>query len=217
MINTESREEYLEAVFKLAETPEGATVSRIARELGVRAASVSQMTTRLTDLGLLHRDSLRGQIGLTDQGRSEAIRLVRRHRLSERLLTDYLGLPWDQVHEEACRLEHVLSDEAEAGLAQRLGRPLTCPHGRLIPYDEAELEREATRCLADLAPGEGCVVSHVSDEASDILRYVASCGLQPGRTIRVERLEPFDGPVIIVVDGETRHVARQVARKVFVW
>ncbi len=215
-IGTESREEYLEAVFKLEETKDGATITRIARELGVKPASVSQMTARLVDTGLLLRESDRGRVGLTDEGRSAAVRLVRRHRLSERFLTDYLELPWDQVHEEACRLEHVLSDAAEESLARRLGHPLTCPHGRAIPYD-AEPSREAARCLADLTPGEECRVSYVSDENPEMLRYVASCGLQPGTTVRVQEAEPFGGPLAIIVDGRTRHVGREVAQKIFVW
>jgi DtxR family Mn-dependent transcriptional regulator len=216
MTSTESREEYLEAIFKLGETPGGATVTRIAQELGVKPASVSQMTARLAKDGLVSRESLRSPISLTDKGRSEAVRLVRRHRLSERFLTDYLDLPWDRVHEEACRLEHVLSDEAEASLARRLGHPVTCPHGRPIPYDAADQVPEAARCLADVGPGGECRVSHISDEGGEFLRYLASCGLQPGRIVRVERVVPFGGPFVIVIEGQTHHVGRQVAQKVFV-
>ena len=216
MTSTESREEYLEAVFKLEETPQGATVTRMARELGVKPASVSQMTARLIDAGLLERQASGGRIILTGQGRAEAIRLVRRHRLSERFLTDYLELPWDQVHEEACRLEHVLSDEAEERLALRLGHPLTCPHGRVIPYDIPQTLLEGTRSLADLEPGEARQVSHVSEEGPEFLRYLAACGIRPGTSIRVDGVAPFGGPLTIVVEGDTCHVGREVAEKVFV-
>lgn len=216
MTNTESREEYLEAVFKLEETSKGATITRIARELEVKPASVSQMTARLIDAGLLRRQAPGGRILLTDKGRAEAVRLVRRHRLSERLLTDYLGLPWDQVHEEACRLEHVLSDEAEASLARKLGHPPTCPHGRVIPYMDATLVPEVTRSLADLKPGETGQVSYVSEEDGEFLRYLTTCSLKPGSMLRVEKVAPFGGPLTIIVNGETCHVGREVAARVFV-
>jgi DtxR family transcriptional regulator, Mn-dependent transcriptional regulator len=216
VISTESREEYLEAVFKLEGTSRGATITRIAQELGVRPASASQMTSRLVEAGLLRRQAPGTRVALTEQGRSEAVRLVRRHRLSERFLTDYLELPWDQVHEEACRLEHVLSDEAETSLARRLGHPLTCPHGRVIPYDAVQLAPESARCLVDLAPGETCRVSYVSEEGPEFLRYLASCGLRPGSMVKMEGVAPFGGPLTIVVEGDTRHVGIEVARKVFV-
>jgi DtxR family Mn-dependent transcriptional regulator len=214
---TESREEYLEAVFKLAATDQGATITRIAQELDVRPASASQMVTRMVETGWLRRDkSSRGQIALTKVGRSEALRLVRRHRLSERFLTDYLELPWDEVHAEACRLEHVLSDAAEASLARRLGYPATCPHGRLIPYESATAVDEPKRTLADMEPGEESIVSHISDEDPELLRYVASSGLRPGAAIKLEEAAPFDGPLTVAV-GEERHpVGLGVARKVFV-
>src|SRR5450756_1780775 len=138
---SESREEYLEAIFKSAQSPEGATVTRLAEELGLATASVSQMVARLSSEGLVRRDEAH-RVVLTDEGRAAAIRLVRRHRLSERFLTDYLDLPWDQVHEEACKLEHVLSDEVEARLAAQLGNPQTCPHGRAIPGEDGELASE---------------------------------------------------------------------------
>ena len=108
-VRSESREEYLEAIFKLTQQPEGATVGRVADELGLAAPSVSQMVARLAAEGLVERDQA-SHVLLTKEGRREALRLVRRHRLSERFLTDYLDLPWDQVHDEACKFEHVLSD-----------------------------------------------------------------------------------------------------------
>lgn len=217
MIGTESREEYLETIFKLAATDEGATITGIAQMLGVKPASASQMVGRLSDDGWLRRDeSCHTRVLLTDEGRSAAIRLVRRHRLSERFLTDYLGLPWDEVHEEACRLEHVFSDAAEASLARQLGHPLTCPHGRAIPYDEEAAALEATGTLEDAKPGEECTVSHVSDESPEFLRYLASLGLLPGTKVEVTEVAPFGGPLVVVVDQLSRPVGREVARKVFV-
>jgi DtxR family Mn-dependent transcriptional regulator len=213
MIGTESREEYLETIFKLASTDEGATITRIAQALGVKPASASQMVGRLLDSGWLRRDeSDRNRVVLTEPGRSEAVRLVRRHRLSECFLTEYLELPWDEVHDEACRLEHVLSDATEAGLARRLGRPRTCPHGRVIPYEASSPLPESTRALADLTPGEACVVSHISEETPDLLRYLGDLGLRPGSTVQLREIEPFEGPLIIVVGETCRPLGREVAR-----
>ena len=217
MSGTESRDEYLEAIFKLAAGEGGATVTRIARELGVKPASASQMVGRLEKAGAVVRDeSGRARVRLTDSGRREAIALVRRHRLSERFLTDYLDLPWDEVHDEACKLEHALSEAVEASLASRLGRPLTCPHGRAIPYEEGATLREATRALADCRSGDVCTVSHVTDETPEFLRYVAALGLYPEAAIEIQGVEPFDGPLTVETCGVRRPVGREVARKVFV-
>jgi len=215
MSGSESREEYLEAIFKLAGTDAGVTVTRVAQELGVSLASASEMIGRLTKAGSLRRDE-RNRIVLTGEARSEAVRLVRRHRLSERFLTDYLELPWDEVHEEACKFEHVLSDVVEASLAERLGHPLTCPHGRAIPDEAGDLVEETSRTLADLGPGDRCTISHVSDERPDLLRYLASLGLLPETLVIVEEVAPFDGPLVILVGRVRLPLGREVARKVFV-
>lgn len=215
MRGSESKEEYLEAIFKLEATDAGVTVTRVAQELGVAPASASEMIGRLIKAGSLRRDE-RKRIVLTAEARAEAVRLVRRHRLSERFLTDYLDLPWDEVHEEACRFEHVLSDVVEASLAERLGHPLTCPHGRAIPDEAGELAEETSCTLAELKPGDRCTISHVSDERPELLRYLASLGLLPETSVVVEELAPFDGPLMILV-GQVRHpLGREVARKVFV-
>jgi DtxR family Mn-dependent transcriptional regulator len=216
--STDSQEEYLEAIFKLTPSAKGATVGGLARELGVKPASVSQMVGRLLSDGLLERDKRdHNRVVLTDSGRERALGVVRRHRLSERFLTDCLGLPWDQVHEEACKLEHALSDQVEASLTERLGRPLTCPHGRPIPYDSLTETQEATLTLADLGQGESGTVSHVPEDSPELLRFLASLDLVPGVLVSVADIQPFDGPVTLLV-GERRHmVGRELARNVFVW
>lgn len=213
---TEAREEYLEALFHLCGEEGGLTsVSHVAHELGVSAASASQMLTRLTKDGAVERDE-NGQVRLTESGRADAVRLVRRHRLSERFLTDYLDLPWDQVHEQACKLEHAWTDEVEAGLAERLGNPKTCPHGRAIPTADGLIEEEPAQNLADIEAGHDCVISFVSDEQPELLRYLGSLGLLPETPIRVEEVAPFNGPLMIRVGRARYALGRDVARKVFV-
>jgi DtxR family transcriptional regulator, Mn-dependent transcriptional regulator len=212
---SESREEYLEAIFKLERTQEGVTVSRLAAELDVAPPSVSEMLTRLTGAGLVTRTSS-GAIALTDQGRLEGARLVRRHRLSERFLVDYLNLPWDQVHDEACKFEHVLSDEVEARLAAQLGNPSTCPHGQAIPDPDGVLAERPARPLADLASGQRAVITRISDEQPELLRYLASLGLLPETPVEVEGIAPFGGPLLVRVAGAQYALGREVAGKIFV-
>ncbi|MCL5736887.1 MAG: metal-dependent transcriptional regulator [Actinobacteria bacterium] len=213
---SESREEYLETLFHLCGGPDGATtISSVAEDLGVSPASVSQMMSRLAKDGAIERDK-DGQIRLTVSGWADAVRLVRRHRLSERFLTDYLELPWDQVHEEACKLEHALSDEVEAGLAERLGNPRTCPHGRVIPTADGEIAKEADQKLAEVSAGQKCVISFVSDEQPELLRYLASLGLLPETPVCVEEVAPFNGPLLVRVGRARYALGRDVARKVFV-
>jgi DtxR family Mn-dependent transcriptional regulator len=212
---SESREEYLEAIFKLTQQPGGAIISHVAEELGLAAPSVSQMVARLAGEGLVERDAA-SRIVLTAEGRREALRLVRRHRLSERFLTDYLDLPWDQVHDEACRFEHVLSDEVEERLAAHLGNPQTCPHGRAIPSADGELPDEKARPLAELAAGQKSTISFVSDERPDLLRYLSSLGLLPQTAVSVEDVAPFGGPLLVRVGRARYALGREVAGKIFV-
>jgi DtxR family Mn-dependent transcriptional regulator len=141
---------------------------------------------------------------------------VRRHRLSERFLTDYLALPWDQVHDEACKLEHVLSDEVEQRLAAQLGNPQTCPHGRAIPSSDGELAADEARPLAELAAGQRSVISYVSDEQPDLLRYLSSLGLLPQTAVAVEDVAPFGGPLLVRVGRARYALGREVAGKIFV-
>ena len=212
---SESREEYLEAIFKLNQQSEGATVGRVAEDLGLAAPSVSQMVARLAREGLVERDPA-SRILLTPGGRRKALRLVRRHRLSERFLTDYLDLPWDQVHDEACKFEHVLSDEVEERLAAHLGNPQTCPHGRAIPSADGELPDEAARPLAELSAGQKSTISFVSDEQPDLLRYLSSLGLLPQTAVSVEDVAPFGGPLLVRVGRARYALGREVAGKIFV-
>jgi DtxR family Mn-dependent transcriptional regulator len=150
---------------------------------------------------------------LTDAGRQLGRAQVRKHRLIERLLHGIIGRPWESVHDEACRFEHVMSDEVTESLDRALGRPATCPHGNPIPGrgpdDEADL-----RSLAECRGGQAAVVASVSDEASDLLKYLLDLGLLPGSTILVEQTAPFGGPLLIRV-GEARDaLGRDVAAKI---
>ena len=213
---TQSAEEYLEAIFKLQRGAEPATVKRLAAELGVAPPSVSEMLGRLRAAGLVEEPSDGRGIALTEAGNIEGATLVRRHRLSERFLVDYLDMPWDAVHEEACKLEHVLSSEVEARLAEQLGNPRTCPHGHAIPREDGSLAEEELRPLSGLEPGERAVIGCITEEKSDLLRYLASLGLLPDTPVAVESVAPFNGPLLVRVGGSQYALGREVTDKIMV-
>jgi DtxR family transcriptional regulator, Mn-dependent transcriptional regulator len=212
---SQSTEEYLESLFKLAHSESGIAVGRLAADLHVAPSSASQMLVRLAEEGLVTRRP-DGVIALTDEGEREGARLVRRHRLSERFLADLLQLPWDRVHDEACKMEHALSPEVEAALAERLGHPLTCPHGHEIPDEDGRVEEVPAQPLDELRPGERGVIARVSEDEPDLLRYLASLGLVPKARVSVESIAPFGGPYLLRVGSSEYAVGREVAARVFV-
>jgi DtxR family Mn-dependent transcriptional regulator len=213
---TQNVEEYLEAIFKLQLGPDPVTVSRLAGELGVASPSVSEMVARLRAAGLVREPAEDRSIVLTEEGAAEGAALVRRHRLSERFLVDYLDMPWDAVHDEACKFEHVLSPEVEARLAEQLGNPLTCPHGHAIPAEDGTLPEVELRPLSALEPGDEAVIGCISEEKSDLLRYLASLGLLPDTPVSVESVAPFNGPLLVRVGGSQYALGREVTDKILV-
>ncbi len=216
---SESVEEYLEAIYKLSRDDGagegGATVSQLAAALQVSPPSVSEMLGRLRAAGLVEEGGGRG-IALTPQGELEGASLVRRHRLSERFLTEILDVPWDEVHAEACRFEHAISPDVEARLAAQLGYPRTCPHGHVIPDEDGACVDEPLRPLAELGPGERGTIGRISDEEPELLRYLASLGLLPDTSVIVESVAPFGGPLLVRVGDAQYALGREVAGKLLV-
>jgi DtxR family transcriptional regulator, Mn-dependent transcriptional regulator len=212
---TQSIEEYLEAIFKLQRGGDPVTVSRLAAELRVSPPSVSEMLGRLRGAGLVAGPGEHG-IVLTAAGEVEGAGLVRRHRLSERFLVDYLGMSWDAVHDEACKFEHVLSPEVEARLAEQLDNPRTCPHGHAIPAEDGTLTEDELRPLAEFGPGEHGLIGCIAEENGELLRYLGSLGLLPETAVEVESVAPFGGPLLVRVAGSQYALGREVAAKILV-
>lgn len=205
-------EEYLESIYKIQQEHRRVSTSSLAEHLKLSAPSVSEMVKKLEGKGLLSHTE-KG-VCLTDEGKSLAKKVIRRHRLSERLLTDILGFKWDEVHEEACRLEHAISPEMEDRIAESLGNPKTCPHGHPIPDKDGVLVKEKVRPLSELkASGKGVIVN-VFEEDPNMLKYLASLGLIPGVCVRVEEVAPFGGPLIVCVSGSRYALGREVASKI---
>ena len=213
---TQNAEEYLEVLFKLQRGPDPVTVKRVADELGVAPASVSEMLGRLRAAGLVKERRGEAGIALTAAGDAEGAALVRRHRLSERFLVDYLDMPWDAVHEEACKFEHVLSPEVEARLAEQLGNPRTCPHGHVIPGEDGTIIAPELHPLSGLSAGDEAVIGCIAEERADLLRYLASLGLLPGTPLAVESVAPFNGPLLVRVGGSQYALGREVTDKIMV-
>jgi len=212
---SENIEEYLEAIYKLEQDVSPVTTSALAKQLRISPASVSEMAGKLAEQDLVTRELYKGII-LTAEGKHQALIVIRRHRLWERFLTDVLGLSWDLVHEEACRLEHVTSPLVEERLAQFLGQPETCPHGNPMPTAAGEMTIEAGCPLAELTAGQRAIVLRVPEEDVALLRYLASLGLKPQATVQVEAAAPFQGPLTVQV-GEAQHVlGRELASQIVV-
>jgi DtxR family Mn-dependent transcriptional regulator len=193
-----SVEEYVLAIHRLGQMPSGVSTTGLARQLGVKPASVTGMLRKLSEMGLLTYRRY-GDIALTAAGERHANELIRRHRLTERLLTDVLGVPLAEAHGEACRLEHGVSPELEVRIAEALGEPEVCPHGHPI---DAEAGDE-TVSLAEAPPNRALTVVRLEDESPEVVRYVAERSLLPGAKVRVKLREPLGG-VVLEVGGETQ-------------
>ncbi len=210
--DTPRTEEYLESIYKLQQEHRPVSTSSLAEHLKLSAPSVSEMVKKLEGKGLLSHTE-KG-VCLTEEGKSLAKKVIRRHRLSERLLTDILGFKWDEVHEEACRLEHAISPEMEDRIAESLGNPRTCPHGHPIPDKDGVLVKEKVRPLSELKTSGKGVIVNVFEEDPNMLKYLASLGLIPGVCVRVEEVAPFGGPLIVCVSGSRYALGREVASKI---
>lgn len=211
----ESIEEYLEAVYRLEREGPGVTTSGLAASLGVAAASVSGMLKKLSKEGYVQHVA-RGEITLTRKGLEIAVRVLRRHRLAECLLTEVLGMPWDQVHAEACMLEHAISERVEQRLIEILRDPQTCPHGQPIPPSDLSDPVLTGEPLSHTPEGKRVRVVSVTEELPEILRYLAEIGLRPGVDVEMVHKAPLGGPVTIAVDGTRHPISVELARMVMV-
>lgn len=214
-MSSESIEDYIKAIFQLGGETELVQTSAIADRLDVRPASVSNMMRRLAALGMAEHEPYRGT-RLTAEGQALARRMIRRHRLIERFLVEFLEYPWDEVHDEAERLEHAVSPRFVEQLDQLLERPATDPHGAPIPASDGTMDESAYPTLAELEAGDTVSVRRVRDSDGELLRHFARLGIRPDT--RIEVVEPGDGesPLTLRVAGEIRHLEHVAAQGVFV-
>lgn len=207
---TRSVEDYLKAIYRLSPEGRPASTSEIAKLLELSAPSVSGMVKRLSELGLLEHLPYKG-VQLTPEGRRVALRMVRRHRLIESYLVEFLGYSWDTVHSEAERLEHAVSDTLVERMAAALGHPSVDPHGDPIPTADGSIEEPATTPLAVLETGDTAEIVRVAENDAERLRYLASLGLKPGAMLTVLERQPFGGPLTIETRGEIQVIGQALA------
>jgi DtxR family Mn-dependent transcriptional regulator len=210
-------EEYLEAIHELEEEDVPVIQARLAERLGHSAPSVSEMVRRLRTDGYV---TVEGRaLVLTTKGRRRAESVVRKHRLAELLLTEIIGLPWHKAHVEACRWEHVISDEVEDRLVELLDHPSTCPHGNPIPGSGVTVPRQRDlRVLADSSPGDRIRLERVTEQVEidlESLTYLSEHGFIPGTDARVASRAP-DGTLTVEVGDRAIAVGPGLAHQLFV-
>jgi DtxR family Mn-dependent transcriptional regulator len=212
---TRSQEDYLKALYLLNGHERPIPTRDLAQRLGISSPSVSEMVTRLSAQGLVEHDRYRGQ-QLTREGRKVALELIRHHRLLEMFLVQVLGYSWDEVHDEADRLEHVISERMEERIFELLGRPELDPHGHVIPTVTGKVRSVSNRSLSECQAGEKVVIHDVSDDDPGKLREIGRRGLRPGTHIDVVAGSEFEGPIEIKVKGRRESVPLGLARAMFV-
>ncbi len=208
---TEAIEDYLKAIYALQQdggTP--VSTSALAERMGVSAPAASSMIKKLASRGLARHELYRG-VSLTRGGERVAVEVLRHHRLLEQYLAQRLGVGIDDVHHEAERLEHALSEELEALIDRELGYPTHDPHGHPIPDAELKVTEAPVRTLVDLEPGETSIVQRVPDHDRQLLGYLSTLGLMPGASVELVSAAPFGGPLIVIIGGAEAAISADLA------
>ena len=209
-----SDREALKAVYRLAKDGEGAPTGALADKLKLAPGTVSAAVKKLAERGLLTHMPYKG-VELTRAGRTVAISAIRRHRIVERFLSDMLGYAWNEADRLAGAFEHELPQEVEDRLFVALHRPATCPHGFPIPEPDTEDLPDLPPLYA-LQPGDIAEVAVPGSTDPEIVEFLATLGLRPGVKVEVREKHPFDGPLVLRVDGKERTVGEKIANQIFV-
>lgn len=209
-------EDYIKTIYMLAQEESPVSTSRVAQARGVKPASATNMIQRLASLKLVHYAKHYG-VTLTPAGEKLALEVIRHHRLLELYLMEALGFTWDEVHEQAEVLEHVISPKLAERIAETLGHPEFDPHGDPIPAKDGRIAAVDAHPLSTVAPGAEVCVTRIPDDAnSELLRYLADLGLVPGARLRVVAVEPFEGPITLEVGTAQKVIGQNVAAAVLV-
>ena len=202
---TQSIQDYLKYIFELTEDGRPASTNDLATRLGIKPGSVTGMIQKMASAEPPLVDYLKHQgVTLTPEGEQVALEVLRHHRLLESWLVQSLGYTWDEVHEEACRLEHVISEDFEARMAAALGNPERDPHGDPIPTAELVMPSDEALPLSSLRPTQAAVIIRVNDEDPAFLRYLEELGLIPGAELDISSYSSFDNNLTITVQGQVQ-------------
>lgn len=211
-----SVQNYLKAIYQLQESCDTVTTTALAQHLGISAASVTNMVKKLARLKLVRHSPYHG-VELTRAGEKMALEVLRHHRLIELFLAEALGVPWEAVHAEAEKIEHVISEDLEDRIANFLGEPERDPHGDPIPTKAGKMARKSNQSLLDVGAGETAVIQRVSDQNPDHLKHFWKLGLIPSATVDVLHREPFEGPLRVRVASGQEHILDEaLARAIWV-
>src|SRR3954454_25414459 len=211
---TTSERETLKAIYRLARSGDGAHTGDLAEALGVSPGTVTATIKRLADRDIVDHRPYRG-VELTREGSQLSVAAIRRHRIVERFLADMLGYAWNEADRLAGSFEHDLPQEVEDRLFVALDLPSTCPHGFPIPEPEM-VDIPVLPPLYGLEPGDIAVVAVPGSTDSDVIAFLDTLGLRPGVRVQVREKHPFDGPIVLRVDGQDRTVSERVAQQIFV-
>jgi DtxR family Mn-dependent transcriptional regulator len=203
-------EEYLEIIYRFAQRDGVARTSEIATSLKVVLGTVTNTVERLEKEGLVTHEPYRG-VKLTRKGMKQALSAIRRHRLSERLLTDVLGVDWADAHTHACKLEHGICDYVTDRLEATLGNPKTCPHGNPIPSKSGDIEEGESAPLIDASVGEELRIVRIAEDNVVVLHYLGDLGLRPEAALKLVDKTPFEGPLTLNVGGQSHSIGRDMA------
>ncbi len=215
MALSQSIEDYLKSIYEIESKHENVTTSSLSEKLNVAPASVTSMIKKLSEKKLVTHKKYQG-VKLTNSGLKVALEIIRHHRLVELYLKEALGVPWDQVHEEAEKWEHVLSEDLEDRIDEYLGHPTSDPHGSPIPDRNGNMIERDSRNLIEVSPGAKVIIAEVSDHNPELLRYFGKMGLYPETEVKIISIEPFQGPITLVVKGEEYSIGREAAKYISV-
>ena len=214
-MSSASVEDYIKGIYSAYSETGVVTTQDLAARLQVSAPAVSKMLKRLAELRLITHSPYH-QICLTDAGEKMALEIIRHHRLLERYLVEALGYEWDEVHAEAERLEHYISEEFEERIDTLLGRPECCPHGDPIPARDGTMAEVTKQSLSEQSAPARLTIRRVRDEDAALLRHLKALGLMPGTAIELISREPFGGAFVVRVGHEVVRVAPGAAEQIFV-
>ncbi|MCA9926653.1 MAG: metal-dependent transcriptional regulator [Anaerolineales bacterium] len=215
-LNHQAIEDYMKTIFALSQEESPVSTSRIAEAREVKPASATSMIQRLAKLKLVDYAKHYG-VTLTPSGKRLALEVIRHHRLLELYLIEALGFSWDEVHEQADVLEHVISEKLEERIAAALNHPEFDPHGDPIPTKDGTMPEVETQPLSMVPENTAVRIARVVDDSnSEMLRYLAGLGLMPGTAVTLLRVEPFDGPLTVEIGGEQKIIGFNVATSILV-
>jgi DtxR family Mn-dependent transcriptional regulator len=216
-VRTEAVEDYLKSIYELEQQQQKVSTTALAEHLNVTPASATGMIKKLAELNLVGYERYQG-VSLTEAGRKIALEVIRHHRLVELYLAEALNVPWDKVHAEAEKWEHILSEELENRMDEALGYPTSDPHGAPIPSRDGRIERIPCIPLAELPIGQVAEIVEVSDHDPELLRYLGQMHLYPQTKIELRAAAPFDGPLTIaLLPTQTEYtLGRAIAQHIFV-